>query len=184
MRLTELRTSIDDLALISSEQSQPRSVGLHVSSIIRHIMVTSGLAKDSNFTDEDLEYFAVVGRLWERVLAETMLPEPRYIRPGEIEVDGIIGSPDGIDTEDPAVIEIKVTWLSSNRAIESFFKYMLQIKSYAYMLGLTKVKLYVFYVCGNYRPPVPQFKAWEITFTEAELRTNWHVMKENARTMT
>jgi hypothetical protein len=183
MRLVELPASIDDLNRISSEQSAERSVGLHVSAIIQHILVTSGLAEQSDFTEADLGMFAVIGRLWEQMLADSMFKAPRYQRPGEIEKDGIFGSPDAVDCDSHRVMEFKVTWKSSNRAIESFFKYILQVKSYCHMLGLTECDLYVFYVCGNWKPPIPQIKAWRLTFTEAELRTNWNVMRENAREM-
>lgn len=181
MKLTELKASIVDLDSISQEQSAVRSVGLHVSQIIRHMMVTSGLEEQSDFTEDDLNQFAVIGRLWEQMLADTMFKPPRYQRPGEIECDGIYGSPDAVDTEDCTLAEYKVTWKSSNRAIESFFKYMLQVKAYCYMLGLTRCRLYVCFICGNYKPPLPQFKAWEIEFSPHELKDNWRMLLTNSK---
>lgn len=181
MRLTELTVDVADLNTISSEQLQPRSVGLHVSQIIRHILVTSGLEEQSDFTEDDLNQFAIIGRLWEQMLADAVFKAPRYQRPGEIECDGIYGSPDAVDTEDCALVEYKVTWKSSNRAIESFFKYMLQVKAYCYMLGLTKCRLYVCFICGNYKPPLPQFKAWEIDFSPHELKDNWRTIVTNGK---
>lgn len=181
MKLTELTVSVADLDHISQEQSAERSVGLHVSQIINHIMVTSGLAEANDFTENDLGMFAIIGRLWEQMLANVLFKPPRYQRPGEIEVDGIYGSPDAVDSDDAVLMEFKVTWKSSNRAIESFFKYMLQVKAYAYMLGLTKVRLYVFYVAGNWRPPVPQIKAWEIEFSQHELKDNWRMLVQNGK---
>lgn len=181
MRLTELSVSTADFGNISQEQSQPRSVGLHVSQIIHHIMVTSGLAEANDFTEDDLGMFAIIGRLWEQMLADVMFRPPRYQRPGEIEVDGIYGSPDAVDCEDGCLMEFKVTWKSSSRAIESFFKYMLQVKAYCYMLGLTRVRLYVFFVCGNWKPPIPQVKGWEIEFSPHELKDNWRMLVQNGR---
>lgn len=180
MRLTELNVNAADLDNISQEQLGTRSVGLHVSAIIRHIMVTSGLAESGNdFTDDDLNMFATIGRLWEQMLADVLFRPPRYIRPGELELDGIFGSPDAVDCDDSCLMEFKVTWKSSNRAIESFFKYMLQVKAYCHMLKLTRCRLYVFFVCGNWRPPIPQFKAWEIEFSEHELKDNWRMLVRN-----
>lgn len=181
MKVSEITVNAADFANISVEQLQPRSAGLHVSSIIRHIIVTSGLAKDGNFNEDDLELFAIIGRLWEQMLADVMFKPPRYQRPGEIELDGIYGSPDAVDTDDCCLAEYKVTWLSSNRSIESFFKYMLQVKAYCHMLGLTRVKLYVCFVCGNYRPPVPQFKAWQIDFSPHELKDCWRMLLANGK---
>ncbi len=181
MKVQELTVNVADFAHISVEQLQPRSQGLHVSQIIRHIMVTSGLAKDSGFSEDDLGLFAIIGRLWEQMLADAMFKPPRYQRPGEIEVDGIYGSPDAVDTEDGCLAEYKVTWLSSNRAIESFFKYMLQVKAYCHMLQVTRCRLYVCFVCGNYRPPVPQFKAWQLDFSPHELKDCWRMLRENGK---
>ena len=181
MKVTELTVDVADLAQISQEQFQPRSAGLHVSQIIRHIVTTSGLAEVNDFTEDDLNMFAIIGRLWEEMLARTLFKPPRYQRPGEIECDGIFGSPDAVDTDDCCLMEFKVTWKSSNRAIESFFKYMLQVKAYCHMLGLTKVRLYVFYVAGNWRPPIPQLKAWELEFAPHELKDNWRMLVQNGR---
>ncbi len=183
MKVTELTVNVDDLATISSEQLTVRSVGLHVSSIIQHIVTASGLAELNDFTEADLDHFAVIGRLWEEMLARTLFQPPRYQRPGEIEVEGVYGSPDAVDTVDPAVCEFKVTWKSSNRAIESFFKYMLQVKAYCYMLGLTQCRLYVLFVCGNYRPPLPQVRGWLFEFSQHELKDNWRMLLANAKEM-
>jgi len=183
MRLRELTLDLADIQ-ISDEQSQLRSRGLHVSQIIRHIMVVTGLEEKGDFTEDDLNMFAVIGRLWEQMLADAIFKPPRYQRPGEIELDGIYGSPDAVDTDDGVLVEFKVTWKSSNRAIESFFKYKLQVMAYCHMLQLTRCRLYVFYVCGNWKPPVPQIKAWEIEFTPVELRDNWKMLRENGKEIT
>lgn len=179
MRLVELPVSIADLSHISEEQSAVRSTGLHVSQIINHIAVSSGLQKANDFDDEDLGMFASIGRLWERTLAEIMFPPPRYQRPGELEFDGVFGSPDAVDSDDCCLMEFKCTWRSSSRPIETFYKYKWQVAAYCHMLGITKCRLYVLFICGNWKPPVPQYKAWEITFTERELRENWDMLKRN-----
>lgn len=179
MRLTELTVDVADLGHISQEQLQPRSVGLHVSQIIQYIVTTSGLQKGNSFDDADLGMFASVGRLWERILAEVMFPAPRYQRPGELEFDGVFGSPDAVDSDDCCLMEFKVTWRSSKRPIETFYTYKWQMMAYCYMLQLTKCRLYVLFVCGNWQPPVPQYKAWEFEFTERELKDNWNMLKRN-----
>lgn len=178
MKLVERAVDFADIGNISHEQSQPRTAGTHVSSIINAIAVNIG-RRDNDFSRADLDAFAVLGRIFEHVLAQTILRPPRYVRPGELECDGIIGSPDAVDTEDPAVVEIKVTWKSSLRCIEDFREYWWQIKSYCWMLGVTRARLYVLYVCGDWRPPVPQWRCWEVTFTDLELRENWMMMVNN-----
>lgn len=178
MKLTELTVDVADLGYISQEQFQPRSVGLHVSSIINYISTTMG-RRDNDFDRSDLDAFAVVGRMFERILADTIFQPPRYVRPGEIEVDDIIGSPDAIDLDDPAIVEIKATWKSSKRPIDTLREYFWQVQAYCHMTGLMKARLYVFYVCGDWSPPRPTWppKAWQIEFSKSELEGNWAMLK-------
>jgi hypothetical protein len=70
--------------------------------------------------------------------------------------------------------EIKATWMSSppddDLSADKFQKYFTQIKFYLKMLRLLHARLYVFFVCGNYKPPTrPMFKAWDLEFTQDEL---------------
>jgi hypothetical protein len=187
VKLTEREFDIGSL-IISEEQQAgiPRSVGIHVSDIVR--VLSKAYADDeiaslqrpprkNSFTEADLNRFAQVGRIWERVLAETVFTRPRYERIGEIEKDGIIGSPDAIDTVDYALAEYKVTYRSAKRPIETDFReWWWQQKSYCHMLGMVRTHLYVFYVCGNYSPPVPCAKEFMALFTPAELKENWAMM--------
>jgi hypothetical protein len=180
VRLTDLTVNLDDLGVISTEQAQPRSVGVHVSAIIDYLSRMMG-RRDNDFTRQDLDAFAVVGRMFERILAEVVFRPPRYIRPGEIFHDDIIGSPDALDLDDLAVVEIKATWKSSKHDIKTFREYWWQIMAYCQMTGLTKARLYVFYVCGDWAPPKPIWppRAWEATFTQSELNENWKMLKGN-----
>jgi hypothetical protein len=185
VRLSEQPVSIADLSNISEEQSQVRSEGLHVSAVIRYILLMSGLTKSNTFTEADLDMFASVGRLWEQLLSQSLFKPPRYQRPGEIEKDGIIGSPDTVDIDEARILEFKATWKSCDRDISGsdFWNWWIQIKSYCYMTGLTEAKLCVFFVNGNYRPPVPIMKIWDVEFSPGELRENWNLILRNAKEM-
>lgn len=177
MKLTERTIDISGLA-ISPEQEAPRSEGCHVSSIINYLSTSLG-RRENTFTRADLDLFAILGRVFEVVLARTMFPPPRYVRLGELECDGIIGSPDAFDCEDMAVVEMKATWKSSSREIESFSEYWWQLKSYCKLTQTTKATLVVFFVCGNWKPPVPQLRCWDATFTDAEIAENWAMITRN-----
>src|SRR5262245_38342348 len=125
MKLTQRDFDISTL-IISEEQREgvARSKGVHVSDIVRLLSKAysdgeGGGKKRNSFTVADLDRFAQVGRIWERVLAEVVFTRPRYERIGEIEKDGIIGSPDAIDTVDYALAEYKVTYRSAKRPIET-----------------------------------------------------------------
>lgn len=183
MRIDEGR--IIDLSelKISPEQSQVRSSGIHVSTVIRHISNTLSRKQGNEFSTYDLDHFAVVGRLWETQLALAKYPEPRYVRIGEIECDGIIGSPDSVDTQEWAVQEFKCTWRSASKPPESEFDWMTQIKAYCYMLSMCRATLTVFYVGGVWRPPQPIAKEWSILFAPGELEDNWRMLVKNAEAL-
>jgi len=182
VRLSERTVSMSDLVL-SPEQNAVRSSGIHVSAVIRHMSKAIGRAKENDFTEDDLNMFATVGRLFEAQLAAATFQPPRYERIGEIECDGIIGSPDAIDTVDWSVQEYKANFGSAIKPIESKLEYFWQIKAYCQMLGMCRASLFVFYVGGNWRPPVPIIKAWDILFTPAELADNWQMILENAKAL-
>ena len=177
MKITEHSVDISSL-IISSEQEAKRSIGAHVSGIINHISIALG-RRDNDFSRSDLDLFAMLGRIFEVVLAQSMFRPPRYERLGEIEVDGIIGSPDAYDTEEDLVVEIKCTWKSSKHDVRSFREYWWQVMSYCYMMNTARAELVVLYVCGNYSPPVPKVKCYSVEFTQAELRDNWRMMQAN-----
>ena len=180
LKLTEKDIDLSTL-VISEEQNVKRTPGIHVSAIIRHIGLAIGTNKGNNFTEDDLNNFAIVGRLWERVLADLLFPPPRYERVGEVEKDGIIGSPDCVDTENWSDVEMKVTWVSSKGFTErqKFRDYLYQAKAYCYILKMVRARLVVLHICGGYAPPVPVAKEYDLLFTPAELVENWRMLKAN-----
>lgn len=180
MKVTVEPLDLTKLAL-SEEQSRPRTSGVHVSSVIRHIVHTSGIQKDSGFTEDDLDAFAVIGRLWERVLADALYTPPRYDRPGEIEKDGILGSPDAVDFEECAVREMKVTWVSAKRFEErvKFRLYCWQAGAYCHMLDWPRCIFDVLHVRGDYTTGVPIARQYKVLWTPQELKGNWAMLRRN-----
>jgi hypothetical protein len=180
VKLTVRDLDLTTLAL-SEEQGQTRTEGAHVSSIIKHIKETLAEGKENAFSVDDLEWFAIVGRLWERVLADVMFPKPRYERPGELDYDGVLGSPDCIDTKEWAVLEFKVCWKSSRDFENSqrFREYLWQVKAYCQMVAMVRARIIVFFVAGEWRPPVPKAKEYDLLFTPQELAENWAFLKRN-----
>ena len=184
MRVQEITDTLGPL-IISPEQSSPRSPGLHVSEVIHHIVTTMGI-RDEWADGDQLNEYAQIGRVWEVLIARELAAaqfSEGYIRPGAIECDGLIGSPDDVylDAKDPCICEYKVTWRSSAHDLRTKFRpWFWQVGSYCHMLGLFKAKLYALFVCGNWKPPVPCRKAWEINFSASELREIWTMMLRNA----
>ena len=184
MRVSERAFAISEL-VVSDEQTNVRTPGVHVSDIIRYIdkAMNEGKEKDNKFTEDDLELFAIIGRMWEAQISNAMLKPPRYERIGEIECDGIILSPDSIDTKEWSLQEFKVTWRSARRTIESEFKWLTQVKAYCYALGMCRASIYALYVNGTYQPPCPIPKAWDILFSPSELQDNWNMLLRNKEKM-
>jgi len=167
---------------LSDEQLGSRTAGVHVSQIIRHIVTTVGLQKENDFTERDLDDFALVGRLWEQMLADAYYTKPRYERVGEIEVDGILGSPDAFDWESFGIAEMKVTWVSSRRFEEKvkFRIYRWQVAAYCHMMGTCRAVITVLHLNGDYSPPKPCAKEYVIVFSPGEVRENWQMLKRGA----
>ena len=157
--------------------TEPRAEGLHLSDIIRLIMVDAGMAPKAGGGFDDLELAAEIGLLWEDVLSAAM--RDKYaIRPPQICADGIWMSPDGIAADPwskyPLVVEeYKATWLSSNKCPTSVYKYMAQVKSYCRALGTECTVMRIFHIMGNYRGSGPLYKVARIEFTQQELDENW-----------
>lgn len=179
MRTTQRQFDLSSL-VISQEQLAPRSEGAHVSAIVRKLSRAMG-KRDGDFTEQDLDKFAIVGRLWERLLADALFRPPRYSRPGEIPCDDIVGSPDCVDTDNWSVLEFKACWKSLRdfEGTQKWWEYMAQVKAYCHMMGMLRARLIVLFIAGDWRPPVPQCLEWDITFTAQELEEWWRVMRAN-----
>jgi len=129
-------------------------------------------------------YWAEVGFLFEEALEEALSKVLRgraVIRVGEIELDNVVGSPDGVDFENCILEEYKCTWKSSKKTPDQIWKYMVQIKGYLRMLDMDTCKMRILYLMGDYRGSGPQYKEFLITFTQAEINTNWDMLISHAK---
>jgi hypothetical protein len=113
--------------------------------------------------------------------------------PGEIEADGIIGSPDGVEPDadgGPVLHEFKVTWKTTRRILEGLeesgrngsggcnWMWLAQMKAYCRMLHYSRACLHVYAVNGDYKPPSPQLVAVDLEFDRRELDANWRLMMQ------
>ena len=167
-----------------------RSEGKHVSHAIRKLCIQLGHFDDLPLPED--RSLLEIGSAFEDLLASSlaarvMTHEPdRYIRPGEQEHEGIFGTPDMIDLTDMAVIEVKFTKLSTKHDPESpkFWKYWRQIQAYCYMMGLTRGRLHIMHINGDYKfgtpGSMPTYRVWEPDggeFTQSELESNWAMIR-------
>jgi hypothetical protein len=125
--------------------------------------------------------YSEIGFIFETML-EQAWRERLGLRVGEIECEGIIGSPDGIGTSPygPCVEEYKCTWASSTKYPHEEWRYMMQVKAYCYMLGLDQVLFRVLYINGDYKPPMPKYKTYLYQFDQEEIDTAWFMLKNYA----
>lgn len=181
----------------------PRSIGVHVSSIIKSIAIENGVLKTdvaegfhlvemSNEAwwaglDQSTQLRICIGLAWE----EFYIP---YIgdvvdHPGELYVDGIYLSPDGESMDTIltphgsqillALHEVKATYKSINTVgdLSTQWMWLAQTKAYCKAMQTLVAYLHVLFVCGDYTyPQRPQIRVWKITYTQAEIDDNWELM--------
>ena len=164
-----------------------RSPGLHASDIYGDLFRK---LEPKRYTDEPMNGpLVALGSAWERYFE--MLLEVNDIiayRPKEmISPEGIAFSPDLIINATPRRVgEIKLTSMSlddipddtTNNLPEKFDKYLVQMKLYAHWLGLTHGWLAILSIR---KPYAPEFRAFNLGFTAAELQDNYTMIMNHAR---
>lgn len=175
MRITPLPD--DDFIRIGGGDI-PRSKGVHLSDIIRKVGVDSGLwAKQGQIDDQTYRRFEV-GFMWEDLLS-LIYANRAARRPPEIQLDGIFGSPDGLTVDGDGLLvveEYKCTWGSMNKEPDENWYWLMQMKGYCHMVGATRSVLRVLYLNGDYRPPAPEYRAFQFDWSEQELAENWDII--------
>lgn len=162
--------------------SPPRSSGtLHLTEIINDISAQLFDKKDNKLFGKNM-LWAQVGFIWESLLGAAwglLLGN----RPGEVERDGIVGSPDGI--RGAVLEEYKCTWRSVKTHPQDVWKWMTQIKAYMWMTGLRTCNMKVLYLNGDYKfkgdTAGPQYREFWFMPTEQELSENWAMLVNHAR---
>lgn len=140
----------------------------------------------------------IMGLVFERALELAWLDRevgssfrPGLIRPGEIEKDGITGTPDAYDFIAGEPEEFKCTKKSCRQEItdKKFWIYWVQLKAYAHMMGCSSGVLRVLFINGNYNrgddadnDPESGYiiKSWRAEWTELELVENWSMLLKHA----
>jgi len=172
-----------------------RSPGLHVSDLVRAAAIDAGLfeADDVNAELPHGQSFSqmsvnrmVAGVAWENWLA-TQYAGRVVFHPGEVDVMGVKGSPDGISipggtTNDVHVHEFKFTWKSTNTPMRKCWYWVSQIQAYLYGMGCTGAYLHTFHVMGDYKGSGPIYRVLHMRFTQVELVANWQTLEQYRRT--
>ena len=164
------------LTLVERSHDKP-----HVADIIHGMLIDLGIQKRGGGSNP---YQFEKGYMWERLLSMA-LPNAA-VRPGEIELDGIILSPDGIGwsewIQEDVVEEYKCTARSSNGNPANNTGWMMQVKAYCKGIGTLSAVMRILYLNGDYgrdRNPTP--KTFLIMFTQEEIDESWNAIVAYAR---
>lgn len=165
----------------------PRSAGLHLSQIYGDIERTLDPSL-GQMNEQELAWYRNGGFLWERIYAKVLgdcFTRGDIVRPGELYKDGIIGSPDNLDTRTWTVVETKATWKSVRKFDDHlekwFWVWLVQMKGYCHMVDAKVSELYAIFMMGDYRGSGPLVRAKRFEWTEQELWENWEMIKKHAR---
>ncbi len=130
------------------------------------------------------------GWLWEAALSRAF-GEKAALRWGEIQLDGIIGSPDGVkiiydgnnNPKDTILEEYKCTAASADKSPADMWTWLMQVKGYCKMLGVVKCIFRALHHMDIMWNPDKCYRVWEIVFTQEELDENWEAVLNHAKTM-
>lgn len=183
-----------------------RTPGVHLSDVIRYIENTSrkpGQREEfmmmSDKRKAEMAAYVEAGFTWERAL-ETCFKsrmlgrrKKHVLKQREVEHDDILMNPDGVNIKgwQPIVEEYKWTSRSMARMDGegdgalgdggSFWSWGVQTMGYCHAYGTKRMRLFVYWSCGNYRPPVPCVMRYDVTFTTRELIENWRMIRANVK---
>jgi hypothetical protein len=151
-----------------------------VSNIIEDIVRTvPGLGRTLDLDEDERNPMFILGLLWE---------DAGYTHLGwkqlSVSCEGIVCTADCIDPVAERVEEFKLTWRSlRNWYIEDNFRWLTQVKAYCYAWRLSRAVFHVFHVNGNYQPPQPVVKDYEVEFSQQEIAENWAMLQTHKRYM-
>lgn len=184
-------SSLLDTADVHALRREPRSAGLHMSTLLHRLCPPQTY---DEIDERQLSVYGLMGLAFEdraqlalsRLATEADWPY-RMERPGEVDWYGIKGSPDLILTPKPEFaathtrreLSLKVKWRSSRdtpparEGTDGFsprWDYEIrQCHAYSAPLGTHGSILCVYFVCGDWKPPVPEVRAWELDFSAEEV---------------
>jgi len=175
------------LAELTAYSGDAHSPGVHVSAIISDFLDTLHGKRYADSDETARQGQFEKGFVWERLLSAAFAK--RVDHPGEIELDGILGSPDALEVNedgDLVVDEYKATLMSAAVLPEAWAdkrrEWLMQTQSYCHMLGLDTARFHILHLCGDYRENrAPIYRVWELTYSALELAENWRTIVNHAR---
>jgi hypothetical protein len=191
MRITPVPHGLEDIVGVSPGGRTTHK--LHMSDIYGRYYELWDKRKFNQDIQDAKPLYMEAGLAFESLLEDALKKRLAGERPGELVTENnIVYSPDLIifDSGITRLGEIKVTWMSlkdipdeeCNSFPPKFNKYFTQMMLYCHALETPYSRLIGFFVNGNYKPPAPQLRAWDIEFTKREIDEEWRKMMNFART--
>lgn len=198
-------TLLDDFTIESmclARSGEDRTPGLHLSDVIKAIMLDIDPKTYGSTAPMDMNRIEP-GFTFEVLMEEAFARrDTTIVRVGEVELDGVIMSPDGLDPGDPpTLLETKLTWKSSRTTPRpctlhkaslnpppgcrfcvhefgvKFLPWMIQMQSYAKALNINHGVLRALFVNDDYDPAgTPAMYSWHFAWEQAELDRNWQLI--------
>jgi hypothetical protein len=180
-----------DLQIRATDQYVERSPTLHLSDILHDLLRRKGPKRFGGEANWGNFY---AGLIFERLLEDAWINRemgvrPELIRPGEVSLNGITGTPDAFDTLVGCPEEYKFTKLSCRQHILDikFWHYLVQLKAYCKITGTTTGTLWVCHVMGNWShddaDPLSGyvFNGWRFNWDQLEIDENWQMLVGHGR---
>ena len=192
-----MAAKVETVSLMKDLFSEERTPGHHVSGAVNRMLVAidpKRYKRDDSAIPHN--YFAF-GHAVEAALAVALEKKypGRFHRIGELELDNVTGTPDLLDLEPDSacpicgdncgsVVDVKLTKQSARKLEdpggEWLWKYWVQIKSYAKMLGLHRGAVMLVFINGDYRGSIdPSIVLVTDEWTEEDLDENWGMILRN-----
>lgn len=140
------------------------------------------LAKVLDTDDETRGAMFLAGLMWEDLCVNLS----GWGQGQQAELDGIICTPDiviPLPPDGPRIDECKWSWKKEREDIRDDWRWMTQAKAYCKAFGTDWVRFHVFFCNGNYYPPSPVVREFDIRFTRQEVEDNWSMLRNHARWM-
>lgn len=168
-----------------------RTPGFHLSDVTQDLYMRLNKPKRRE-KGAGPEGIWTIGLAWEHVLSwgwSQVFPDhpERIVHLGEFEQDGIIMTPDRVDSVWPGVVEMKATFKRADKwPIQEQWLWLVQGKAYCHVLGLEQCRWYVLHIMdamGMYTGEIIAPKVWEVRFTHGELVRNWEMILQHRDNM-
>jgi hypothetical protein len=183
-------------AIRATRQAQDarRPSGLHLSTICDDYHKALYPAKYRGLSEAASVGYQEIGNTFEDLLGAIFARKFRtWYKPKSKRVEGIWGQPDGANPRTRTIGETKAAWASAHEFLRTddggeivhrspkFQRYEMQILGYLYMWGWTRAQLDVWFVNGDWRPPMPQWpKTYILRYSKRETRENWRKLRQHA----